>query len=247
MSTEIGEETMGVLPDCDPPCVDYPLCGHKGERHPILIEGKGALDGRFVTPGVITWDEPLPVDAYIEGDHHVVGRLDDIRREGGVISGRFTNTLDGYVLPADKALSAYLVSVAFQGEVVTAGRIQGVTVIPQSGWLWPDNPTTAARIVTFSHWLDSTNTRHTAEAWTWGRVMKVAEEAGEVYEAWAGVVGHNPRKVSIEYDRDDVVKELLDTAHAALGAIEHLRGHRGDALDLLAEHAAHINRRAGLE
>lgn len=73
------------------------------------------------------------------------------------------------------------------------------------------------------------------EAWAWRRVMKVAEEVGEVNEAMLGWLGENPRK-GITHTSEDVVKELLDVALAALGACAHLDGD-SDPIEALIDHA----------
>jgi NTP pyrophosphatase (non-canonical NTP hydrolase) len=105
----------------------------------------------------------------------------------------------------------------------------------------------AAAVTALSAWIDNapSNQDRDREALAWHRVMKVAEEAGEVTEAMIGYTGGNPRK-GHSHSRADVVKELLDTALAALCAVEHLNGNRGDAVDLLAGHVQAIAVRAGL-
>ena len=76
----------------------------------------------------------------------------------------------------------------------------------------------------------------------WRRCMKVAEEAGEVFEALAGTVGENPRK-GRTHTRDDLRAELLDVAGAALGAVSFLDGDRGDPIALLAVRLAFVRQR----
>lgn len=90
----------------------------------------------------------------------------------------------------------------------------------------------AAALVALSRWIDAHNAGADPHALTWGRIAKVAEENGEAVAAYIGALGQNPRK-GVTHSMDDVVQELLDVAVTALGAVEHLRGHRGDALDLL--------------
>lgn len=53
------------------------------------------------------------------------------------------------------------------------------------------------------------------------RIMKVTEEAGEVNQAWIGLLGQNPRK-GVTHTTEDVVGELADVAFAALVAIASL-------------------------
>ena len=67
------------------------------------------------------------------------------------------------------------------------------------------------------------------------RTGKVGNEYGEVLEAIEGWTGENPRK-GVYATRDDVGKELLDVAVAALAAWEHLNGDHGWALGALFEH-----------
>jgi hypothetical protein len=61
------------------------------------------------------------------------------------------------------------------------------------------------------------------------RLDKLAEEVGEVVVAYGGLVGENPRK-GLTHTREDVLEELLDVAAVALGAYEHLDGHRGQSM-----------------
>lgn len=53
------------------------------------------------------------------------------------------------------------------------------------------------------------------------QILKVQEEAGEVAEAWIGVLGQNPRKGQT-HTREDVAKELGDVVFTALVAIAGL-------------------------
>lgn len=80
------------------------------------------------------------------------------------------------------------------------------------------------------------------EARRWRRCLKTAEEVGELTEALLGAVGENPRK-GITHSLGDVRKELLDVALAALGAVAHLDGNKGDPVDDLAGHAQFVRQR----
>jgi NTP pyrophosphatase (non-canonical NTP hydrolase) len=73
-------------------------------------------------------------------------------------------------------------------------------------------------------WIDESpaNASRDPEARTWGRLSKVAEEAGEVISAFIGVTGQNPRK-GVSDTMDHVVEELLDVAVTALVAYVHVR------------------------
>lgn len=52
------------------------------------------------------------------------------------------------------------------------------------------------------------------------RIMKLAEEVGEVAQAYIGMKGQNPRK-GVTHTMDDVLTELADVAGTALCAIQH--------------------------
>ena len=76
------------------------------------------------------------------------------------------------------------------------------------------------------------------------RIDKVGVEYGEVGEALEGFTGENPRK-GVFRTREDVMKELLDTAHAALGAWEHMDGNKGRSGAALAAQAGAVLVRVG--
>jgi deoxyhypusine synthase len=99
-----------------------------------------------------------------------------------------------------------------------------------------------------SRWIDEHpgNAARDPEARSWGRLAKVQEEAGEVIAAFIGYTGQNPRK-GVTHTVDDVVKELLDVAITALGAVEHLTDHAGpSSLQLLDDAILRVARRAGV-
>lgn len=102
-----------------------------------------------------------------------------------------------------------------------------------------------AALVTLSEWFDAGNAHRDPEAVTWGRLAKLAEEQGEVIEAFIGATGQNPRK-GVTHTIADVRKELFDVAITALGAIEHLDGHQGNALRDLDATIVSVATRAGL-
>lgn len=77
------------------------------------------------------------------------------------------------------------------------------------------------------------------------RTIKVVEEVGEVVGALIGVTGANPRK-GLSHTRVDLVKELHDVAVSVEGAVEHVQGNTGRALDGLDVAVAAVYRRAGL-
>jgi hypothetical protein len=77
------------------------------------------------------------------------------------------------------------------------------------------------------------------------RTGKVGVEYGEMQDAIEGWTGENPRKGSYA-TKDDVLKELLDVASAALCAYEHLTGNNGTAVAALNEKINRVFERAGL-
>ena len=102
-----------------------------------------------------------------------------------------------------------------------------------------------AALVELSKWFDQGNAHRDPEAITWGRIAKIAEENGEVIEAFIGATGQNPRK-GVTNSMDSVLAELLDVAVTALGAYEHLDDHRGRSLAALDSKIMHVAYRAGL-
>lgn len=103
---------------------------------------------------------------------------------------------------------------------------------------------TSNYLVGISRWVDQANAHRDEEAQIWGRVAKVGEENGEVLAALIGWLGANPRK-NVTHSKQDVIDELLDVAVAALGAVEHLTGNQGEALDRLADKIAVVHQRTG--
>jgi hypothetical protein len=85
-----------------------------------------------------------------------------------------------------------------------------------------------------------------AEARTWGRLAKVAEESGEVISAFIGATGQNPRK-GVICTIAAVEDELLDVAITALAAYEHLTSNQGQSIAALSAKLGDICRRAGIE
>lgn len=107
------------------------------------------------------------------------------------------------------------------------------------------NSEASANLVALSQWIDAGNRWRDPEAITWGRISKITEEAGEVIAAFIGHTGQNPRK-GRTHDREQVIDELLDVAVTALGAIEHMNGHDGNALGALAAKINAVAERAGV-
>lgn len=101
------------------------------------------------------------------------------------------------------------------------------------------------KLAEVSAWVDGykPNWERDYEALLWGRVAKVSEEAGEAIGALIGATDQNPRK-GITHDFDDVARELLDVACAALGGVEHIYGNDGQSLARLKEHINFVHARA---
>jgi hypothetical protein len=66
----------------------------------------------------------------------------------------------------------------------------------------------------------------------WARISKVAEELGEVIQAFIGYTGQNPRKGKIN-EKADVVNELADVAMTAILAIQHMTKNTSETRDIL--------------
>jgi NTP pyrophosphatase (non-canonical NTP hydrolase) len=103
-------------------------------------------------------------------------------------------------------------------------------------------------IVALSRWVDEheANAGRDPEALSWHRVAKVSEEAGEVIDAMIQYTGGNPRKQEKVGDPNPVIEELLDTAIAALGAVEHMTGNHGASMALLNNKLRRVGQRAGV-
>ncbi|MEV8403588.1 MazG-like family protein [Streptomyces niveus] len=85
-------------------------------------------------------------------------------------------------------------------------------------------------------WLDSKNGRPQEEITL--RILKITEEAGEVAQAWIGVVGQNPRK-GVTHTMPEVQDEVVDVMVTAAVALASIVGNPQDVLDAkLAQIAA---------
>jgi len=100
-------------------------------------------------------------------------------------------------------------------------------------------------LIAMSAWIDEANAHRDAEAAMLHRLIKITEENGEVILALIGALGSNPRK-GVTNGWDKVLDELLDVAVTALGAYEHLDGHRGRAIPALLEKIEAVAIRAGV-
>ncbi len=101
----------------------------------------------------------------------------------------------------------------------------------------------SGQLAGLSAWIDEANAARDPEALGWHRVAKTAEEAGEAISEWLLFTGGNPRKPA-SADDSKVIEELLDTAVAALGAVEHLRGNTGVAISYLFDKIGRVHGRA---
>ena len=102
------------------------------------------------------------------------------------------------------------------------------------------------RIKVLSDWLDDANSHRDPEARTWGRLAKLAEESGEVVEAYIGFTGQNPRKGNTHV-MGDVLKELMDVALTALQAYHHLTQGNVSTMQAMEAHMLYQLQRVGLE
>lgn len=107
--------------------------------------------------------------------------------------------------------------------------------------------TLSEHLAKVSVWIDDAapNAARDAEARTWGRIAKVAEECGEVIAAYIGATGQNPRK-GYTHTQVDVATELLDVALTALAAYEHVTGNRAAVGRALLKHTEGRMERVGL-
>lgn len=84
-------------------------------------------------------------------------------------------------------------------------------------------------------WLDLENGRSNAEIGL--RLLKLAEENGEVAQAWIGCTGQNPRK-GITHTRDDVAAELVDVMVTAAVALTSITDDPAAVLDAAIQRIA---------
>lgn len=104
----------------------------------------------------------------------------------------------------------------------------------------------AEKVAAISQWIDDSYPAGLdPELVMRRRVGKVGNEHGETLQAIEAWTGENPRKGVYGTDRE-VIKELLDTAVASLGAVEHLTGNKGLAMPMLDGHIEFVYERAGL-
>ncbi|MDP4501024.1 MazG-like family protein [Nonomuraea turcica] len=84
-------------------------------------------------------------------------------------------------------------------------------------------------------WIDRENGRSPQE--TVLRLLKLAEETGEVAAAYIGMVGQNPRK-GVTHTVEDVADELCDVTVTALVALATITGDANTARAALDRHIA---------
>lgn len=99
----------------------------------------------------------------------------------------------------------------------------------------PEPLTMWRHVAVLTAWLDSANPRTDHEIAC--RLMKLAEETGEVVTAYLGMTGQNPRKGTYA-TRDDVASELCDVVVTALVALATITADAEDAETRLQEHLA---------
>ena len=90
------------------------------------------------------------------------------------------------------------------------------------------NPDQWSTIRNLTAWLDESNGRDDTEIGL--RILKLAEEVGEVAQAWIGVQGQNPRK-GVTHTHPDVQDELCDVIVTAAVALASLIDNPGYVLD----------------
>lgn len=90
-------------------------------------------------------------------------------------------------------------------------------------------------VAVLTAWLDAANPRTDHE--TACRLMKLAEETGEVVSAYLGMTGQNPRKGTCA-TMDDLTGELCDVVVTAMVALATLTGDAGQAEARLQDHLA---------
>jgi hypothetical protein len=88
-------------------------------------------------------------------------------------------------------------------------------------------------VATLTAWLDSANPRTDHEIAC--RVMKLAEETGEVVTAYLGMTGQNPRKGTCA-TRDDVASELCDVIVTSMVALATITGDTDGAEARMQDH-----------
>ncbi len=93
-------------------------------------------------------------------------------------------------------------------------------------------------------WLDTAEKKLPEDTVKLVRVLKVAEEAGEVAQAVIGALGQNVRKGGITHTWTDVGHELVDVAVTALVALATILPEQ--APQMFAERLAYIATRAGV-
>ena len=106
------------------------------------------------------------------------------------------------------------------------------------------------KVVALSKWVDvgMLDVGIVGREATWNRLGKLAEESGEVIDAFIGATGGNPRKGKCK-DMVDVKTEILDVAAGGLFALAHVYGNSSgvDYVRMLEEHIDYLLDRAGVQ
>nr|WP_312866964.1 MazG-like family protein [Streptomyces zagrosensis] len=87
-------------------------------------------------------------------------------------------------------------------------------------------------------WLDAANAARGRAEETALRLLKIAEESGEVMQAYIGLTGQNPRK-GVTHRRADVAAELCDVILTAAVALHDFSDDPAATLDAHVRNVAH--------
>lgn len=122
---------------------------------------------------------------------------------------------------------------AGRGETYQIAEVVPLDEEPDGAEYWTD-------IDVITHWLDKANGRSDIE--TLRRILKVAEELGEVASAYIGTVGQNPRK-GVTHTTDDITAELCDVIVTASVALNTITGDHALSRSLLISKLAALVQR----
>ena len=106
-------------------------------RRVLIWEGKPTSDnGRQIVHGALSWEEPLPVVAHVGGDAHVIGRIDNIRREeNGSITGEVTLDVQSLYCQADLTDAEWQEPTEEDRLLtVTSGRLRQIVLGDNPAW-----------------------------------------------------------------------------------------------------------------
>jgi hypothetical protein len=106
------------------------------------MEGKLSVDGRFIVPGALRWDEsPIPV--VMAGEYaDIVGKAENlVRHPDGIITANITWNLLSDELKKDVNFSIYTTEIEYHLDSknimqFTSGLIRSIIVVDY--WPWAD-------------------------------------------------------------------------------------------------------------